>query len=194
VPTVALFGGSFNPPHVAHQLVALYVLETVAVDELWFAPTARHPFAKQLVDFDHRVAMCELAAAAIGARARVTRIEDDVSRQPGFVSSRTLDTLHALVARHSGTRFRLVIGADILAETDKWHRWDEVARIAPPIVIGRGGVAPPPGAHVSELAMPEVSSTDVRARLARGEPVEALVPASVLGYLAEHGLYAGPTP
>ena len=54
---VALFGGSFNPPHVAHQMVALYVLETQPVDELWFVPTYAHPFGKALVDYDHRIAM-----------------------------------------------------------------------------------------------------------------------------------------
>ncbi len=194
MPTVALFGGSFNPPHVAHQLVALYVLETTGVDELWFAPTARHPFAKHLADFAHRVAMCERAAAALGPRVRVTQVEDELAARPGFVSSRTLDTLHELRARHPATRFRLVIGADILAETDKWHRWDEVARLAPPIVVGRGGHAAPPGAHVSELAMPAVSSTEVRRRLGAGEAVGALVPAAVLGYIAEHRLYAGTTP
>ncbi len=48
---VALFGGSFNPPHVAHQMVALYVLETQPVDELWFVPTYAHPFGKALVDY-----------------------------------------------------------------------------------------------------------------------------------------------
>lgn len=194
MPTVALFGGSFNPPHVAHQLVALYVLETAPVDALWLLPTARHPFAKQLVAFEHRVAMCERAAAALGPRVRVSTIEDEMTRRPGFVSSRTLDTLHELAARHPDTSFRLVIGADILAETEKWHRWDDVVRLAPPIVVGRTGHAPPAGAFVTELAMPEVSSTAVRARLARGEDVAGLVPAAVLGYIAEHCLYAGASP
>jgi len=63
---IALFGGSFNPPHVAHQMVALFVLETAPVDELWITPTYRHAFSKQLVDYEHRIAMCELMALGDG--------------------------------------------------------------------------------------------------------------------------------
>jgi len=187
---VAIFGGSFNPPHVAHQLVALFVLETMPIDELWFVPTWRHPFAKHLARYEDRVAMCELAAAPLGARVRVSRIEEEVARAPGFVASRTFDTLQALAARHSGASFHLVIGADILGETDKWYRWDDVVALAPPIVVGRGGFPVPAGAIVAGIEMPEVSSTEVRARLARGESALPLVPRSVLGYIAHRGLYS----
>jgi nicotinate-nucleotide adenylyltransferase len=188
--SVAIFGGSFNPPHTAHQLVALYVLETMPVDELWFVPTWKHPFAKHLADYEDRVAMCELAAAPLGPRASVSRIEEEVARAPGFVSSRTFDTMQAIAARHPGTQLHLVIGADILAETDKWYRWDDLVALAPPIVIGRSGHTPPPGALVSEIEMPAVSSTEVRARLARGETAVPLVPRSVMGYIAPRKLYS----
>jgi nicotinate-nucleotide adenylyltransferase len=187
--SVAIFGGSFNPPHVAHQMVALFVLETAPVDELWFVPTWKHPFAKSLADYEHRIAMCELVAGALGPRAKVSRIEEEVAGSPGFVSSRTLDTLEALASKDPGQQLRLVVGADILGETDKWHRWDDVVRLAPLIVIGRGGYEVPPGAYVAGLDMPEVSSTEVRTRLARGESALPLVPRSVMGYISQHGLY-----
>jgi nicotinate-nucleotide adenylyltransferase len=191
--TVALFGGSFNPPHVAHQMVALFVIETAPVDALWFVPTWRHAFAKELADYEHRVAMCELAAAPLGPRVAVSRIEEELGRSRGE-PSRTLHTLEALIARAPERSFRLVIGADILGETDKWHRWDDVVRLAPPIVVGRGraSAAPgraPPGAIVSGVEMPDVSSTEVRVRLRRGESAVPLVPRSVMGYIAEHELY-----
>ena len=191
--TVALFGGSFNPVHVAHQLVALYVLETQPVDELWFVPTYAHPFHKALAPFEHRVAMCELAAASLGARVKVSRAEEELAKRPGFVASRTLDLIEYL-----GGDLRLVIGSDILAETHAWHRWDEVARRAPPIVIARPGypVAPRESARLhlgpggGEVAITDVSATHVRALLAAGD-VRAgqYVPASVLRYIAEHALY-----
>src|SRR4051812_26752381 len=63
---VAIFGGSFNPPHVGHQLAALWVLETAGVDELWFVPAFVHPFEKALAPFEDRRRMCERAAAALG--------------------------------------------------------------------------------------------------------------------------------
>ncbi|HTJ46477.1 MAG TPA: nicotinate-nucleotide adenylyltransferase [Kofleriaceae bacterium] len=184
--TVALFGGSFNPPHVAHQLVALLVLETQAVDELWFLPTWKHPFAKALASFDDRVAMTALAAAALGERAGVSRIEEELAHRPDFVASRTLDTVVALEAAHPGARFRLVIGADILGETDKWYRWDELAQRAPPIVVGRPGYATPPGAIPAIVG---VSSTEIRTALAHGDEPIGLLPRAVLRYIADRGLY-----
>ena len=180
----ALFGGSFNPPHAAHQLVALYVLETCELDELWFVPTFAHPFHKPLVDYEHRVAMCELAAAPLGARARVSRAEADLAAQPGFVSSRTYDLVEMLRARDPARRFHLVIGADILQETAKWHRWDDLCALAPPIVVGR------PGYPHSQVAVADISATRVRELIAAGDPaVSSLVPHAVLRYIAGHGLY-----
>lgn len=188
--TVAIFGGSFNPVHAAHQLVALYVLETQAVDELWFVPTYEHPFAKPLAGYDHRVAMCELAVAPLGPRVRVSRAEQELALRPGFVSSRTIDLLEMIAETHPGEQLRFVIGSDILAETDKWHRWDAVAEAAPPIVIARPGHA---GGHGVE--MPDISATHIRELLAKHDPsVASLVPRAVLGYIAANGLYGHGTP
>jgi nicotinate-nucleotide adenylyltransferase len=108
---VAFFGGSFNPPHVAHQLVALYALETAAVDELWMVPCLKHPFDKALAPFPQRLRMCELAAAALGPRARVSDIEGRLGGE-----SRTLLTIKALRTEHPDCAFHLVVGADIEAE------------------------------------------------------------------------------
>lgn len=177
--TIGLFGGSFNPPHVAHQMAALYVLETCAIDELWVIPTHRHAFAKELADFAHRCAMCELAFAALGGRVRVSRVEAELD----LPVSRTLDTVRAVRARHPELALRLVVGADILAESHKWHRWDDIVALAPPIVVGRAGQGG------GDVDMPAVSSTDIRARLARGHCVDTLVPRRVVRYIHEHGLY-----
>jgi nicotinate-nucleotide adenylyltransferase len=175
---VAFFGGSFNPPHVAHQLLALYVLETAAVDELWLVPCCKHPFEKALAPYQHRLRMCELAAAALGPRVRVSDIEGRLGGD-----SRTLVTLKALRAELPGHEFSLVVGADIEAELPLWYGAEELLRTFPPIVVGRGGYAG------GGLAMPAVSSTEVRARLARGDAVTSLVPRSVESYIHEHRLY-----
>jgi nicotinate-nucleotide adenylyltransferase len=175
---VAFFGGSFNPPHVAHQLVALYVLETAAVDELWLCPCAKHPFDKALAPYVHRLRMCELAAAALGPRVRVSDIEGRLGGD-----SRTLVTLKALRTEHPGHDFLLVVGADIEPELSLWHGAEELLRTVPRIVVGRTGFAG------GGLAMPAVSSTEVRARLAAGAPVTELVPRLVEAYVRQHGLY-----
>jgi len=169
--------------------VALFVLETAPVDELWIVPTWRHAFGKDLASFDDRVAMCALAAAALGPRVRVSRVEEDVAKARGEAASRTLHTLEHLAVVHPGMAYRLVIGADILGDTDQWYRWDEVVARAPPIVIGRSGYPLPAGALVAELEMPRVSSTEIRSRLARGEDAMPLLPSSGIGYIAERGLY-----
>jgi nicotinate-nucleotide adenylyltransferase len=214
---IALFGGSFNPPHVAHQQVALYVLETQPVDELWIVPTYAHPFAKPLAPYADRLAMCELAAAPLGPRVRVSRAEQELAARPGFVASRTLDLIDHLAAGDPSASWRLVVGADILGETAKWHRWDDVVARAPLIVVGRAGYPLPPGSTDTGLVMPEVSATRVRALLAALTPAErarltqddddeaddtgdavgaatsalgSLLPASVLRYIARAGLYA----
>ena len=177
---VAFFGGSFNPPHVAHQLVSLYVLETALVDELWLVPCWKHPFDKALAPYAQRLRMCELAAAALGPRARASDIEGRLGGE-----SRTLLTITALRKEHPDCEFHLVVGADIEPELPLWYGAEELLRTVPRIVVGRGGF---PGG--SSLAMPAISSTEVRARLARGDSVGELVPRAVNDYIREHGLYA----
>ena len=189
---VALFGGSFNPPHIAHQLVALYVLETQPVDELWFVPTYSHPFGKQLAPYADRVAMCELVAAALGPRAKVSRAEEELAQRPDFVASRTLDLVEHLAV--PDRTLRLVIGGDILGEAAKWYRWDDLVARAPLIVIGRSGHPLPTGSIATQIVMPEVSATRVRELCARNddaadELLACLLPATVLRYIADRELY-----
>lgn len=186
--TCGLLGGSFNPPHVGHALLALYVLETQPLDELWLVPTWQHAFGKDLAGFDDRIEMCEAMAAALGPRVVVSRVEEEVARLRGG-ESRTLHTLEHLATVRPDHRWRLVIGSDILRETSSWLAWDEVVRRAPPIVVGRGDFPPPAGADVAPLTIPAVSSTEVRRKIARGEDVRGLLPRSVLGYIDARGLY-----
>jgi nicotinate-nucleotide adenylyltransferase len=182
---VALLGGSFNPPHVAHVMAAYWVLATEPVSEVWLLPSFRHPFGKPLAPFEARVRMCELAAASLRG-VHVCPAEAELADDP--LVGKTARTLEHLVAKHPGYRFALVIGTDILAETTKWYRWDRVQELARVIVVGRQGH--PEGAGGGPL-LPPVSSTEIRARLERGEDVSALVPARVLRYVEEQGLYRG---
>jgi nicotinate-nucleotide adenylyltransferase len=179
---VALFGGSFNPPHIAHQLGALYVLETGSLDELWLIPCFRHPFEKALEGFDDRMKMCERLAAPLGARVRVS----DIERRLGG-ESRTLLTVRALQGEHPGTDFEVVIGSDLIAETNRWFGIEELRQRSRFLVVGRSGFSE--SAPADQVAMPAVSSTDVRERLRSGRPVDHLVPRRVLDYIRERGLY-----
>lgn len=180
--TIALFGGSFNPPHVGHLLVTAYVLATQEVDEVWLMPAHRHAFGKELAPFHHRVEMCALLAATFARGVRTTTVEAEV---PG--AGYTVDTLRYLVERHPDHRFRLVIGTDILDETHAWKDFEQVERLAPPLVVARSGHPHPLGAGLPE--MPEVSSTRIRKGLVAGEDVSAWVPREVLAYVERAGLY-----
>lgn len=177
---VGFFGGSFNPPHVSHVLAVSYVLATQPVERVLIVPCFDHPLGKELAPFAHRRAMCELAFASL-RHVEISSIEQDMGE-----TSRTLYTLRALKAAHPTWSIRLIIGADILNETDRWFAWPEVAALAPPLVLGRLG-HPRPDAPPS--VVPEVSSTAVRASIAAGEDVGDLVPRSVIEYARSHGLY-----
>ena len=177
----ALLGGSFNPPHVAHLMAAYWTLATQGVSEVWLLPSYRHPFGKVLAPFEDRVRMCELAAAALRG-VHVCAAEEELASDPQV--GKTARTLEHLAARHPERRFALVIGADVLGETDKWYRFDRVRELARIIVVGRAGHPGPAGAP----ELPAVSSTLVRERLRRGEDVSALVPRRVLEYVRRRGL------
>lgn len=181
---VALFGGSFNPPHVAHQLAALYVLETQDVDELWFVPCFKHPFEKNLESFEDRLRMCELTAAPLGARVKVSDVERRLDGE-----SRTLRIVKALQAAHPNTVFALVVGADLERELGAWYGAEELQRLVQFIVVGRAGYG-----GAARVVMPAISSTEIRDRFRRGEDVSALVQRSVLDYMRAKKLYVSVLP
>lgn len=183
---VAIFGGSFNPPHLAHQMAALYVLETAAIDEVWIVPAFQHAFGKALAPFADRLAMCVLAAAALGPRVRVVAIERELGAE-----SYTLRTVRRLQQDFPAHAFSLVIGADLVPEVPSWHSGAELQRTVPFLIVGRAGftVEGKAGAGGSAVELPRISSTEVRAALAVGSSVEGLVPRTVLDYISAHGLY-----
>ncbi len=180
--TTAIFGGSFNPPHVGHVLAVSYVLSVFPVDHVLVIPVYRHAFGKELASFEDRVAMARLAMGWLPGVA-ITEIERELGGE-----SKTLHTIEALVAQEPKRKLRLVIGADVLNDLPKWHRWDQIAALAPPLVIGRAGHAHPdaPDAH-----LPRVSSTEIRGLVAAGRITDAasIVPLRVRQHIAERGLY-----
>ena len=181
-PIVGVFGGSFNPPHLAHVL-ALSILHTrFPIERILVIPTFQHPFAKSLAPYEDRVRMCELAMGWIPG-VEVSRVEEELGGE-----SRTLRTLEHLQAKYPASLLRFVMGADLVVESTKWHGFDRIVAIAPPIVLGRVGVDYP-GAPAPVL--PSISSTMVRTRLAAGdlEGLDELVPVKVIAYAREKNLY-----
>lgn len=181
--SIAVFGGSFNPPHLAHLLAVTVVLARYDLERVLVVPTYRHPFAKALASFDDRVAMCRLAMEWV-PKVEISRVEEELGGE-----SRTLRTLEHLSAQYPGKQLRFVMGADLVVESSKWYGFDRIKELAPPIVLGRVGVdyegAP-------KAVLPDVSSTEIRALAAakKWSEMETIVPRSVVAYIRERNLYA----
>ena len=177
---IAVYGGSFNPPHVAHGMVASWLLWTGLADEVWLVPVYKHAFEgwhnKALAPFDRRISWCKALAADVDPRVRVCEIERHLD-----TPSYTIETLRALAAQHPDHRFRLVVGADALPTLPKWRAWPEIEEEFAPIVVGRAGYPDVPDA----ISFPALSSTEIRERLESGRPVNHLVTAGVARLLAQ---------
>jgi nicotinate-nucleotide adenylyltransferase len=179
VREVALFGGSFDPPHCAHVMVASWILACTPCRELWVIPVFEHAFGKIAAPFRTRVAMCRAAFACFGRRVRVLDVEARLPH-PSF----TVQTLRHLASAQPDARFTLVVGSDIPAETARWRDFDAVRRLARLLVVGRDGAADAPGPR-----FPAVSSTRIRQDLAAGLSVDDRVPRDVLAVVRREGLY-----
>jgi len=183
----ALFGGTFDPVHLAHLTVAREALDQFCLDEVLFVPASNPPHKTDIgAAYEDRVAMLELACSS-EPRFRVSRIEEGAER------SYTIRTLERVIpALAAGDRLYFLIGADAFSELHTWHRWQEVAATVEFIVVSRPGhqYAVPPEARLQRLetlALP-VSSSDIREKLAGGEqPAE--LPEAVYQYIRRWGLY-----
>lgn len=210
---IALFGGSFDPVHNAHVALAAHFVALIRPDELRLIP-AGNPWQKKglQVSGDDRIAMLERAFAAQTIPVVIDRQEIDRND-----ASYTIDTLCAIRAQ-TGPDASLVflMGADQLQQLHTWHRWEQLFDLAHLCAAARPGFATNAG-HVSEHVLHafaaragapdkirttphglaclstdlnvDISSTDIRAALQRGERPDRLVPAGVLDYIEQHHLY-----
>lgn len=179
---VGVFGGSFNPPHLAHVLALAVVLSRFEVHRLLVVPTFRHPFAKALAPYDDRVKMCELSMGWL-PNVEISRVEEELGGE-----SRTLRTVEHLKTKYPDHPLRFIMGADLMLESSKWYAFDRIAQLAPPIVLGRVGVDYP---EAPAPVLPAISSTEVRSKLASGDvaSIAELVPRSVIEYATTRRLY-----
>jgi nicotinate-nucleotide adenylyltransferase len=179
----AIFGGTFDPIHSAHLVVAREAAETFSLDRVLFIPAANPPLKEAGASYEDRYRMVELACAG-EARFVPSRLEE------GLEKSYSIHTIERVKAM--GGEVFSEIGADAFAEIASWYRWEDVIAAVDFIVVARPGhdYTSPAGARVHRLetvALP-VSSSEVRQALARGEtPVE--IPSTVADYIRAHDLY-----
>lgn len=186
---VGILGGSFNPPHVGHALLAHAILATEPIDELWVIPVAKHPFGKGSVDFEDRMQMCRRAFGRLDA-VRVLDIEEHL-----HTPSYTVQTLSVLHALRPGIKPTLIIGSDIVPELPKWREPEKLPTLSSITVVPRQGapeIESPEDLDVKiyrGFRLPKVSSTAIKKALRSGERVDGLLDLDVLAYIREHELY-----
>ncbi len=185
---IGLLGGSFDPIHHGHLLVAQAAIEALDLEALRFVPARLQPLkgGRHGAPAEDRAAMI-LAAIAGEPRFRMDPIE--LGREgPSY----TVDTLRALRASEPGTRFALLVGSDAVRDLGSWREPAAIASLAEVVAFGRAGEAASPMAHVARwITVPavEVSSTAIRERVRTGRSIRYWVPDSVAAYIASHGLY-----
>jgi nicotinate-nucleotide adenylyltransferase len=183
----ALFGGSFDPVHVAHMMVA-----EAAADELGatvrFLPAREQPFkrAAHQASAEQRAAMLDLAVHG-NPRLRVERIELGLP-----TPSYTVRTLRALAEREPGNRLLLLLGADAARDLAAWWEVEALPGLADVVIFARPGASVPRHPLISRvIPVPSIdlSATEVRERVKQGRSIRYLVPDAVREYIAAHGLY-----
>lgn len=183
----ALFGGSFDPVHVGHLVVAEAVADALGM-RVRFVPAREQPLkrAAHAATPEQRTAMLE-AAIAGNPRFRLEPIELELPR-PSY----TVRTLRALAEREPGNRFVLLVGGDAVEELPTWHEVEALPALADLVAFERPGAPPPSHGLIGRtVAVPalDISATGVRTRVAQGRSIRYLVPDAVREYITAHGLY-----
>ena len=187
---LGIFGGSFDPPHHGHLLPVIDAAESLGLDAVHFVPAATQPFkvGRAGASAEPRLAMTERLVAGIpGFRADRTEVD-----RPGL--SFTVDTLAGLAETHPGDELVLLIGADAFALFDTWKEPQRIRAMARIAVLVRGGEQEPDagvraGVQLLQTRRVDISSTELRARVADGRTIRGFMPDAVADYIAEHRLY-----
>ena len=189
---LGIYGGTFDPIHVGHLVLAVNVRHELRLDRLLVMP-ANRPWQKvgdrEITPAEDRYALVEAAVRGVDG-LEASRLEIDRGG-----TSYTADTLDELRAAHPGAQLFVVVGSDAAAGLETWDRADEVRDGATIAVVGRAGFSEEhtlAGWRVERVRMPllEVSSSDLRARFADGRPVEFLTTQPVIDCIRARGLYA----
>ncbi len=188
---LGVLGGTFDPPHIGHLIVAQDAAIALSLDRVLFIPAARppHKLDRALTPAHIRL---ELLRAAVSGNPQFDVDPIEIEREgPSF----TVDTLRALSRREKGATLVLLLGADQYAELDTWREPETIRALAEIAVMARAG-ALVDAATVTGVRRIDLSSTEIRQRTAEGKPIRYLVPEAVERLIRRHRLYgaAGPGP
>ena len=188
---IGIFGGSFNPIHNGHAIIASYIMQHGGLDQLWLMVSPQNPLKQphEMAGELHRLRMTEMVSHRIDG-VETSAFEFTMPR-PSY----TIDTLHALQDKFPDDEFWLVIGADNWAVWDRWRSHDEIIQQFHVLIYPRLGyeVSIPDTltdrVRVVNAPIIELSSTTVRELLSHGQSIAFYVPADVEQYIIKHQLY-----
>jgi nicotinate-nucleotide adenylyltransferase len=183
---IGIYGGTFNPVHHGHLILARQALEEFKLDRLVFVPAAESPFKIQnhSAPAGDRLAMLRLATAG----------EDRFSVDPLEIErggiSYSIDTVELFCNRDPGAELFFLVGEDNADRLTEWHRFEELKKLVYFVVLSRSEDFQSPEYPVVQRRI-EISSTEIRNRVANQESITYLVPESVKHYIEQHQLYQG---
>jgi nicotinate-nucleotide adenylyltransferase len=198
---LGIYGGSFDPVHYGHLLLAESCREQLQLDQVWLIPAAVPPHKQSLgrTSGKHRLEMLELALAGSNQL-----LPSSLELDRGGVSY-TVETLSAIAQEHPAAELFLLLGADSIHDLPNWREPQRICELALPAVVRRGGASEPDFSvlkplvssqrldqiRASQVPMPliELSSTDLRLRAAQGQSLRYRTPRAVEKYIETHGLY-----
>ncbi|MGP4074475.1 nicotinate-nucleotide adenylyltransferase [Halobacillus sp. K22] len=184
---IGILGGTFDPPHQGHLIMAEFACSEMELDEVWFLPSHIPPHKQE---------------AAVSAESRLSMVEKAVENNPRFKvcnaeltrkgTSYTVDTMKYLIDQYENHTFYFIIGGDMVEHLPKWNRIDELNSLVEFVGIKRPGYDwnPQMPVHQVEIPLIDISSSHIRRRLSSLKSVRYLVPESVNLYIKEHQLYA----
>lgn len=188
---LGIFGGTFDPLHVGHLIVADDAAFALALDQVLFVPAGAHPLKGGSVEASASL-RARMIREAIAGLERFVLDERELKRDG---SSYTIDTVNELAQENPGAELYVLVGSDILKELHRWHRAKELAERARIIVMSRADVRAPDEPEVDieytrvEVAHIGISSTEIRERVRRGRPYRYLVPDNVYRTIENSALY-----
>lgn len=196
---ILVFGGTFNPPHLGHQLMIEQVLSRpvngITFDQLWLLPVGRHSFAKSFVNNDHRLVMIQLMMKSLfeknpSLESKVLIEKYEIERDE---ESQTFSTLEALSENYKEHEFSFLIGSDNLVNFHLWHNYQLMLKKYPFYVYPRTSFSFSmiyEGMYaLSNFPQMEVSSTKVREAFMNNTSLNDLLDDKVINYIKENKLY-----
>jgi nicotinate-nucleotide adenylyltransferase len=188
---IGIFGGTFNPPHLGHLIVAERVRSMLSLDMIYFVPSFISPHKKRGEETlaSHRLKMVRLA---IRKNSSFACSNLEIKQKDTSYTYRTIESFHKTFP---SSRLFILIGADNFAEFSTWKHPDRICDKATLVVMSRPAHAPAAGTQFAAVAkfldVPdvEISSTQIRKRIKQGKSIRYLVPEVVHRYIMEHGIY-----